>query len=126
MLAPFSGPWLVAPPKFIRGWEPVKSWNHRRSVGLAELLVSYCERAAEFCQDVHHEDVAYLDALVRTFQQALKATANLTGSVQKGFLARLEHVRSIGRQLSNGIGEDMDLLLAEFDSSVHARSASWK
>jgi hypothetical protein len=95
-------------------------------VGLAELLVFYCERAAGFCQEVHHEDMAYFDALVRMFEQALKATANLTGKVQNGFLARLDRVRSIGRQLSNGVGEDMDVLLSEFDLSVHARGASWK
>lgn len=94
--------------------------------GLAELLVFYCERAAGFCQEVHHEDMAYFDALMRMFEQALKATANLTGKVQKGFLARLDRVRSIGRQLSNGVGEDMDVLLCEFDLSVHARGASWK
>jgi len=95
-------------------------------VGLAELLVFYCERAAGFCQDVDHRDTAYLDALVRTFEQALKAMANLTGKVQNGFLVRLDRVRSIGRQLGNGVGEDMDVLLSEFHLSVHARGASWK
>ena len=83
-------------------------------VGLAELLVFYCERAAGFCQEVHHEDMAYFDALMRMFEQALKATANLTDKVQNGFLARLDRVRTIGRQLSNGVGEDMDVLLSEF------------
>jgi hypothetical protein len=95
-------------------------------VGQAELLVFYCERAAGFCHDVHHEDMAYFEALVRMFEQALKATANLTGKVRNRFLARLDRVRSIGRQLSGGVGEDMDVLLSEFDLSVHARSASWK
>lgn len=95
-------------------------------VGLAELLVFYCERAAGFCQEVHHEDTAYFDSLVRMFEQALKATANLTGNVQNGFLARLDRVRSIGRQLGSGVGEDMDVLLSEFDLSVHARGASRK
>lgn len=94
-------------------------------VGLAELLVFYCERAAGFCQDVDHRDTAYLDALVRTFEQALKAMANLTGKVQNRFLVRLDRVRSIGRQFGNGVGEDMDVLLSEFDLSVHARGASW-
>jgi hypothetical protein len=95
-------------------------------VGLTELLVFYCERAAGFCQDVDYRDTAYFDALVRMFEQALKATANLTVKVQNGFLARLNRVRSIGRQLGNGVGEDMDALLSEFDLSVHARGASWK
>jgi hypothetical protein len=52
-------------------------------VGLAELLVFSCERAAGFCQDVHNEDTAYFDALVRMFEQAVEATANLTGNVQE-------------------------------------------
>jgi hypothetical protein len=90
-------------------------------VDLTELLVFYCERAAGFCQDVDHRDTAYLDALARTFEQALKAAGNLTGKVQNGFLARLESVRSIARQLGNGVGEDMDVLLSEFHLSVHAR-----
>jgi hypothetical protein len=95
-------------------------------LGLAELLVFSCERAAGFCQDVHHEDTAYFDALVRMFEQALEAPANLTGNVQNGFLARLDRVRSIGRQLGSRVGEDMDVLLSEFDLSVHGRGASWK
>src|SRR5579864_56500 len=35
-------------------------------VSLAELLVFYCERAAGFCREVDHRDIAYFDALVRT------------------------------------------------------------
>ena len=98
----------------------------RQSCGLAEFLVFSCERAAGFCQDVHGKITAYFDALVRMFEQALEATADLTGNVQNGFLARLDRVRSIGRPLGNGVGEDMDVLLCEFDLSVHARGASWK
>jgi hypothetical protein len=95
-------------------------------VGVAELLAFYCERAAEFCQEVDHRDAAYLDALVRAFKQALQATGKLPGKVQNGFLTRLDRVRSIGRQLGNGVGEDMDVLFSEFDLSVHARANSWK
>ena len=46
--------------------------------------------------------------------------------LRQGFLDWLDQVRSIGRQLDNGVGEDMDALLSEFDLSVHARGASWK
>jgi hypothetical protein len=96
-------------------------------VSLAELLVFYCERAAGFCQEVDYRDTAYCDALVRVFEQALQATANLSGNLRNGFLARLNRVRSIGRQLGNGVGEDMDVLLSEFDLSVLGRGgASWK
>lgn len=80
-------------------------------VGLAELPVLYGERAAGFCREVDHRDTAYLDALVRTFEEALKATGDLTGKVPNGFVHRLESVRNIGRQLGDGVGEDMDVLL---------------
>jgi hypothetical protein len=57
-------------------------------VGLAELRVFSCERAAGFCHNVHHEDTAYFEALVRMFEQALEATANLTGNVQNSSCGR--------------------------------------
>ena len=87
-------------------------------LGLAELLVFYCERAVGFCENVGHRDTVYLDALVRSFGQALKATSNLTDQVQNDFLSRLDRVRTIGRQLGNGVGEDMDVLLSDFESST--------
>jgi len=90
------------------------------SVGLAELMVFYCERAAGFCADVRHADPAYFDALVRMFEQALRAIAKLATNVQSSLLTRLDRVRSIGRQLGYGVGDNMDVLLAEFDSSIHA------
>lgn len=80
-------------------------------VGLAELLVFYGERAAGFCREVDHRDTAYLDALVPTFEEPLRATGDLTGKVHNGFVHRLESVRNIGRQLGDGVGEDMDVLL---------------
>jgi hypothetical protein len=58
------------------------------------------------------------------FEQALKATAGLNRNVRNGFLARLDHVRSIGRQLGNGVGMDMDILLSEFDLSVQVQASA--
>jgi len=95
-------------------------------LGLAELLVFYCERAAGFCREVDHRDTTYINALVRMFGQALKATSNLTGKVQNGFLARLNRVRIVGRQLGSGAGEDMDVLLSEFESTIYPRGVPWK
>jgi hypothetical protein len=104
--------------------------KYRKALGdpvdLAELLVFYCERAAGFCQDVDHRDTAYLDALVRTFEQALKATGNLTGKVQNGFLARLERVLNIGHNLGYGVGDDMDVLFAELVSPFQPKGVGWK
>jgi len=94
-------------------------------VGLAVALVFYCERAAGFCQDVQHQDTAYFDALVRMFEQALKARANLTGNVQNGFLTRLERVRSVGHQLGYGVGNNMDVLVFRA-FSISAKQYRWK
>lgn len=95
-------------------------------VGVAELLVFYCERAAGFCQEVDHRDAAYLDALVQMFEQALKAASNQTGKAQTGFLARLDRVRRIVRQLGNGVDGRMDILFSEFDLSIRTRANSGK
>jgi len=95
-------------------------------VGLAELRVFYCERAAGFCQELDHRESVYLDALVRMFGQALKAVANVTRKGQNRFLFRLDYVRNIGRQLENGVGEEMDVLLSEFESNTYPRSVPWK
>src|ERR1700686_1341224 len=51
--------------------------SYRKAVGepagLAELMVSFCESAAGFCNDVGYQDEGYFDALVNMFEQALKA-----------------------------------------------------
>ena len=49
------------------------------------------------------------------FEQALKASVGLNRKVRNDFLAWLDHVRRTGRQLGNGVGEDMDVLLSEVD-----------
>src|SRR5437763_13506169 len=57
-------------------------------VGLTELLVFYCERAAGVCQDVDYRDTAYVHALARMFEQARKLPANLTSNVEQDALAQ--------------------------------------
>jgi hypothetical protein len=91
------------------------------SVGTAELLVFYCERAAGFCQEVDHRDTAYLDSLLRTFNQALKATDKLRGKVRNGLLARLDRVRTTGHHLGYGVGDEMDVLFSELTSKDFER-----
>jgi hypothetical protein len=98
--------------------------NYKKAGGdpekLAELMVYYCEQAAGFCRDVDHQDAAYCDALVRMFEQALRTTTGLaanSGTIRNRLLGTLDHVRSIGRQLGYGVGDNMDVLFAEFVSS---------
>ena len=81
--------------------------------GLAELTVFYCERASGFSCDVALDDEAYLSALVRMFEQALKAIASVPESQRPALRTRLEMVRDRSHNIGYGVGEDMDALLAE-------------
>ena len=91
--------------------------------GLAELMVYYCDLAAGFCRDVGYQDAAYCDALARMFEQALRTIADAVNSstVRNRLLGTLDHVRSMGHELGYGIGDDMDVLFAEFVSSSRRR-----
>lgn len=82
--------------------------------GLAELMVFYCERAAGFSNDIGLQDEGYFDALVRMFEQALKAIAALPDAAQFTFWGRLCVVRNISHNFGYGVGDDMDELLSEY------------
>ena len=81
--------------------------------GLAELTVFYCERASGFSCDVGMDDGAYLSALVRVFEQALKTIATLPQAQRSTPWARLDVVRDRSHNIGYGVGEDMDALLAD-------------
>ena len=81
--------------------------------GLAELMVFYCERASGFSCDVGLDDEAYLSALVRMFEQALKAVATLPKTQRPALWTRLRMVRVRSHDIGYGVGEDMDALLTE-------------
>jgi hypothetical protein len=83
-------------------------------VGLAELMVFYCECAAGFCNDVGYQDDSYFDALVRMFEQAVKIIAQLPASDRNPLIARLDKVRTISHNFGYGVGDDMDSLLAQY------------
>ena len=83
-------------------------------LGLAELMVFYCECAAGFCNDVGFQDDSYFDALVRMFEQAVKIIAQLPASDRNSLIARLDKVRTIGHNFGYGVGDDMDSLLARY------------
>jgi len=82
--------------------------------GLAELMVFYCEQAAGFCSDIASDDEVYFNALVRMFEQALKAIAQLPTSDRNALIARLDRVRVISHNFGYGVGDDMDSMLADY------------
>jgi hypothetical protein len=82
--------------------------------GLAELMVFYCERASGYSCEVGMDDEAYLSALVRMFEQALKAIAALPDEQRAALWTRMEAVRDrCKHNLGYGVGDNMDDLLAE-------------
>ena len=83
-------------------------------VGLAELMVFYCEHAAQFCSYIGYQDESYFDALVGMFEQALEVSAQLPASERKALITRLDKVRVISRNFGYGVGDDMDCVLAKY------------
>jgi hypothetical protein len=95
--------------------------SYRKAVGepagLAELMVSFCESAAGFSNDVGYQDEGYFDALVHMFEQALKTTQQLSVGDRDTLIARLDRVRAISHNFGYGVGDDMDSLLAQYVST---------
>jgi hypothetical protein len=85
-----------------------------RPEGLAELTVFYCESCMNLLGFCGMDDEGYFNALVRMFEQALKAIAALEPSQQEDFVERLEPVRSEGHNWGWGVGDDMDDQMAEY------------
>lgn len=92
--------------------------DYKKAIGqpecLAELMVYYCERAAGFSDDIGLQDEGYFDALVRMFEQALKAIDALPMDRRPAMTARLDAVRQISNNFGYSVGDDMDYLLAEY------------
>jgi len=92
--------------------------DYKKAIGqprdLAELMVFYCERAAGFSNDVGLQDEGYFNALIRMFDQALKAISTLPASDIPELLARLDAVRRTCHNFGYGVGDEMDALFAEY------------
>ena len=89
--------------------------SYRKAVGepagLAELMVSFCENAAGFSDNVGYQDESYFDALINMFEQAIKVTRQLSAGDRDALIARLDRVRTISHNLGYGVGDAMDSLL---------------
>ncbi|MCL2591509.1 MAG: hypothetical protein FWD67_11735 [Betaproteobacteria bacterium] len=86
--------------------------------GLAELMVFYCERAADFSYEFGLQDEGYFYALVRMFEQALKTIDPLPDAKRQEFITRLSTVCRISYNFGYGVGGDMGVLLAEYADNV--------
>lgn len=81
--------------------------------GMAELIVFYCEQAAGFSQDIGLQDEGYFEALVRMFEQAMRAMMTLPIAKRHSLRERLDRVRRMSHGFGYGVGDDMDYLLAQ-------------
>jgi len=91
-----------------------------RPEGLAELSVFYCEEVFTFLGYCGMDDEGYYSALVRMFEQALKATMALPESQRDDLLARLDDVRVAGQGYGWGVGDDFNLLWQKAGLEVDA------
>jgi hypothetical protein len=85
-----------------------------RPEGVAELTVFYCESCMNLLGYCSMDDEGYYNALVRMFEQALKAIAALDPHQQSSFVERLERVRLEGHNWGWGVGRGMDDLMGEY------------
>jgi len=74
----------------------------------------FTESAAGFSSDVGNQDEGYFDALVHMFEQALKATCQLSAGDRDTLIVRLDRVRTISHNFGYGVGDDMDGMLAKY------------
>src|SRR6202051_2895983 len=100
-------------PSVARAKQAISSYRKAigEPAGLAELMVSFCESAAGFCNDVGYQDERYFDALVHMFGQALNVTRQLSAGDRDALIARLDRVRTISHNLGYGVGDAMNSLL---------------
>src|SRR5689334_23119309 len=85
-----------------------------RPEGLAELMVYFCERGADFCREFGVQDEGFMVALVRMFEQALKRVAALPEEQREALLDRLARVSVVSNELGYGVADDMEEMLADF------------
>jgi hypothetical protein len=85
-----------------------------RPEGLAELMVFYCERASEFSNALGFADEAYFKALLKMFEAALEISIALPNELRNAFLDRLDDVRRVSHNLGYGVGDEMNIILAEY------------
>jgi hypothetical protein len=94
--------------------------DYKRAVGkpkgLAELMTVYCEQASLFATDIAGDDEPYLNALVRVFEEALKAVGSLPKDAQEPLLERLGVVAERCREgLGYGVGDAIEEMWVGLD-----------
>lgn len=85
-----------------------------RVEGLAELSVFYCESCMGLLRYCGMEDEGYFNALLHTFEQALKILSDLDPALREGFLERLDEVCAESPDWGYGVSDDLVALMVEY------------
>jgi hypothetical protein len=92
--------------------------DYQKAIGrpedLAELMVFYCERASDFSNAFGIGDEAYFKTLLKMFESALKISITLQNDLRDALFDRLDDVRSISHNLGYGVGDEMNIILADY------------
>jgi hypothetical protein len=86
------------------------SLTHGRPNGMAELSIFYCEEAFGFLESCSIEDESYFAALIRMYGRSLEFVSRLPPAERSTYLERLDKLRSRGRNVGWGVGEEFDSL----------------
>jgi hypothetical protein len=76
-------------------------------IGLAELKVFYCEEASGFACEVGLQDEGFFNAMVRMFEQALRAIGTLPDAQRPAYWLRLDAVRQRCHDIGYGVSDEM-------------------
>ena len=86
--------------------------DYRKAVGtsenLVELMTFYCEQASAFSASMGMDNEGFYNALIVTFEHALKNVVGLDAAARQPFLARLEAVRVRCHGFGHCVGDSMD------------------
>ena len=95
--------------------------DYQKAIGrpedLAELMVYYCERASDFSNTLGFADEAHFKALLKMFEAALKISITLQSDLRDALLDRLDDVRRISHNLGYGLGDEMNIILADYKNN---------
>jgi hypothetical protein len=96
--------------------------DYKNAIGrpeeLAELMVFYCERVADFSSGWGFEEEAYFKALLKMFYRALKISITLENDLRDALLDRLDKVRLVCHNIGYEVGDEMNILLAEYEDDT--------
>jgi hypothetical protein len=78
--------------------------------GLAELSIFYCEEAFNFLESCSMEDETYFVALIRMYDRSLTFVLNLAPAERVSYIERLNKLRSRGKHVGWGVGDELNSL----------------